>query len=200
MSTTKVDALSLQKATGIPKEELIFHLLTGLGLVSENLQRYPENIQLRKAEFVFLTKEKVETGGKVAIFVGFEHAKSKEYSKSSSATFDFDKKLDVIYDPSAYRWKELGFHLQLEFAGQIMREIGIAVLSSIRTGRPLPSLIIDQSFVITNSNVGLLGLKLFDESMDASARFGSIKTVSNTLKLTFSLKEQSPKPTTIPNV
>ena len=54
MSTTKVDALSLQKATGIPKEELIFHLLTGLGLVSENLQRYPENIQLRKAEFVFL--------------------------------------------------------------------------------------------------------------------------------------------------
>lgn len=186
--------IQLQKLTGISEKELLYHLLAGLEMVEDNLQRYPEDVQIKEVSFTFSTKQETSTDGEISIFVGFEHSKTTEYSKVKTATYDFEKEGTVSYQPSLYEWKEIGLNLQFDFAGQIMRDIAASIIAARQSGRPLKNIDIEYSFAITKTDAGILGVKFFDGLLDVSASRKSAKKVINKVKISFAPKKDDAKP------
>jgi len=188
--------LLIQQKSGITQRELLYHLLSGLKLVEENLLRYPEEIQLKEATFTFSIKKIRETGGKATAVIGFEHSDTREYGEVDSSTYEFGKKRPIRFEPSKFEWSEIGLNLQLEFAGQIMRDIADEVIASRETGVPLKSKKVERSYSITKTNTGSLEFKFLSDLVEVSASRKSAKTVTNNFKIEFGVKETDEKPPT----
>jgi len=182
-----------QKSEGILQKELLYHLLRGLSVVSTNLKRFPEEIQLSTAEFSFSTKKVTNRKGGISAFVGFETSKVKEYISEETSTFDFSRSRPIRNHPKKFKWKELGMNFQLTFAGEIMREIADEIIISRATGIPVSSIVVKKSYSVTNTTAGTLGLKLFEELVEISAKVERAKTVSHSFTITFSPKKSKDK-------
>lgn len=176
---------NLKNLSGIPERELLYQLLSGLKLVNKNLEKYPNEIQLKEATFCFSTNKMINTSGGFNVLVGFEKSKTKEYSEGSQATYDFEKIKSIRYFPTKYAWKENGLNLQLEFAGYLMREIADEIIVGNNLGIHLKNIIIEKSFSVVKTDSGLLNLKFLSEKVDISANRKSAKSITNSIKVVF---------------
>lgn len=188
---------NLKRKTGISKREFMYHINGGLREVIKIMKRYPEEPQFKKAIFKFSTEKEITSSFGVKFILGFERGNTKKYSSVDSVTIVPNNKKSVTpirYQPVNFDWKETGLNLQLEFAGYIIRRISDYILSQ----RPWndfknSEFTIGDTFAITKTKGGSLGLKFFDETVDLEAKIGSSTTVKHSFSIVFEASDSNEK-------
>jgi len=169
----------LKEIPGIPKRELLYHILTGLKIVDRNMKRFPEEIQVLSVEIKLSTNNTKTRGYGIGGIVGFERSKVKEFSNIVASKFSFSEVKRSKYYPKSYKWKETGANLQLEYASEIMREVGEKIILARMAGIRLEELEIKKSFSITVNKSYGLNLSFFDGNLTGTLSDNSSKKVSH---------------------